>query len=419
MKKILLTIGLTLFCGVAVAQNSAIYKAQTLDQKNDYAGAAAILEESLKNPKTTKFAEIYNLLGECNAKLFMPQLDLAANGMPFDTAKFVVYLDKMVDYYTKSHQADITPDKKGRVKSKFIQANHGRLVRMLDYYNYAAMFMYQNKDMDNAILCFEKYLDMPKNPIFSQHETDSIYASKKKAYSQTRVNLAQLNYEAKNWDKAIAHVNEGLKDTLSVRDLFLIKMQSYLQKGDSASWLKTMRGALDRTGDESFAQNLLYHYYQKNDVVGAENMANEMITSSPESKSAWYMKGCVELNLKKDYPAARTSFEKALAIDPDFVNANANMASAYINQVITDKNNGKFKILGVKKSYSQKEKPIYDKELKYVQGLYKKALEHMEKVRSLAPEKPRDWAYSLQMIYENLNMKKEKGEMDAIIETLK
>ncbi len=419
MKKILLSLGLALFCGAAMAQNSAIYKAQALEQKKDFAGAAAILDEALQNPKTTKFAQIYHTAAKYNAMVFNEELGKAASGIPFDTTKFVNLLDKIVDYYTKSHEADITPDKKGRVKSEFVQLNHIQMLYLLDYYNYAAIFMHQNKNTDGAITYFEKYLNLPKNPIFSQHETDSIYKSKKDAYSQTYFNLAQLYYKNKNWDKVISNIDEALKDTLNTRDLYMYKMQAYLEKGDSAQWLKTMQEGLANTGDENLAQNLLYYYYQKNDVAGAESMANEMITSSPDSKSAWYMKGCVELNLKKDYPAARECFGKALDIDPDFVNANANMASAYINQVITDKNNGKFKILGVKKSYSTKEKPIYDKELNYVQDLYKKALVHMEKVRGLVPDQPRTWAYSLQMIYENLDMKAEKAEIDGIIESIK
>ena len=74
MKKFLFTIGMALFCGTAFAQNSAIFKAQALEQKGDIAGAAALLEEALKHPKTTKFAEMYHQVAEDNAKLFNPEL---------------------------------------------------------------------------------------------------------------------------------------------------------------------------------------------------------------------------------------------------------------------------------------------------------------------------------------------------------
>ena len=42
----------------------------------------------------------------------------------------------------------------------------------------------------------------------------------------------------------------------------------------------------------------------------------------------------------------------------------------------------------------------------------------MLKVRELVPDQPKEWVYVLQMIYENLNMKTEKAEMDALIDQL-
>ena len=56
MKKIILTLTFGVICGSTLAQNNAIYKAQTLTEKGDLQGAAAVFEEALKNPKTTKFA---------------------------------------------------------------------------------------------------------------------------------------------------------------------------------------------------------------------------------------------------------------------------------------------------------------------------------------------------------------------------
>lgn len=179
MKKFLFTIGMALFCGTAFAQNSAIFKAQALEQKGDIAGAATLLEEALKHPKTTKFAEMYHQVAEDNAKLFNPELMKAAQGLPFDTAAFCMHLDKMVDFYTKSHEADVKPDEKGRVKSKFVAQNKSRMLTMVDYYNYAAMFQYQNHDTAQAISYFEKYLKFPNNVVFTKHESDSILPQRK------------------------------------------------------------------------------------------------------------------------------------------------------------------------------------------------------------------------------------------------
>lgn len=165
-------------------------------------------------------------------------------------------------------------------------------------------------------------------------------------------------------------------------------------------------------------QNLLYHYVSHNDVQGAEAMANELVTASPDSKAAWYMKGCVELNLKKAYAEARNCFQKALAIDPDYVDANVNTAYTYVNEAVAEKLAGKYKFVGKSRTVTQAQMPAYKKELAHVQEFYKNAQPYMEKVRQLKPEEPKVWAYTLQMIYENLQLKTQKAEIDAIIDGL-
>ena len=78
----------------------------------------------------------------------------------------------------------------------------------------------------------------------------------------------------------------------------------------------------------SLLENLISVYYQNNDVASAEATASDLLKSSPDKASSWYIRGCVDLNLKKDFAAAREAFAKTLAINPNHVEANANMAYA-------------------------------------------------------------------------------------------
>lgn len=418
MKKIICSIAMMVFCGASFAQNSAIYKAQAFQKKGEIAEAVKVLDEALANPKTTKFAQMYNLAAELQAQLFNPELMKAAQGLPFDTTAFAATLDKAIDYYIKSHEADIKPDKKGRVEPEFAGANHGRMLSMLDYYNYAAVFMNQCGKKDKSVEYFKKYLDLPKCPIFTAEETDSIYKSKRAAYTQTAMNLAVLYFQDKNYDEALKYVDMASKDTVPTRDLYIIKMQSYLAKNDSTAWLNSLKDAVAKTGDVNFMQNLLFYYVDKNAVDDATKMVNEMVQSSPQNKAAWYMKGCVDLNLKKEYVAARESFEKALELDADFVDANINMAYTYMNEVVAKRMSGEFKYVGnsSKTITGKAAVDAYKKELAQVKGYYEKALPYMEKARTLSPDKPKSWAYALQVIYENLEMKDKKAEIDAVIE---
>lgn len=416
MKKFIFSAALAMMASTSFAQNSAFYKAQELIDKNELEQAEAVLNEAIQNPKTTKLAMIYNQAGEVHSRIFNPELMKAAQGVPFDTLKFTSHLDKAIECFTKSHEADIAPDKKGKVKSKYIQQNKGRILSMMDYYNYAAMFMNANGKTAESLTYFEKYINLPKNPVFTQAETDSIYASKQQAYAQTRFNLAFLQFKEKNFDKAEQMIDEALKDTIGTKDLYVMKLQCCLEKKDSAAWLSTMKEAAIRTEAPSFNQNLLYYYVTNNKATEAEAMATEMIEKAPQSKMPWYMKGCVELNLKKNYVAARECFKKALEIDPDYIDANTNMGYTYINEIYAKRVSGEFKFVGTGKRILPAQMEAYKKELEYVKSFYVNAQPYFEHVRELAPENPRLWASSLQMIYSNLEQKEKAKEMDAFIE---
>ena len=420
MKKFIFSIALMAVCGTSFAQNSAIYKAKTFQEKGEIAEAAKIIDEALVNPKTTKFAEMYNMAAELQAQIFNPELMKAAQGLPFDTVSFANSLDKAISYYVKSHEADVTPDNKGRVKAKFVAKNHERLIAMLDYYNYAAVFMNQMGNKEKSVEFFKKYMDLPKCKVFSESESDSIFNSKKQAYTQTAMNLAVLNFQDKNYDEALKYSELSMKDTILSRDLYIIQMQSHLAKNDSAAWLNVLKKSVERTGDVNFMQNLLYYYVSKNAVEEATVMVDDMVKNAPQNKAAWYMKGCVELNLKKDYAASRADFEKALSIDPSFADACTNMAYSYMNEIRSRMLNGEFKYVGnaAKTITGQAKVNAYKKELAVVKGYYEKALPFMEKARELTPDAPKSWAYALQMIYDNLEMKDKKAEIDAIIEGL-
>ena len=420
MKKIFCSIALMAVCGMSFAQNSAIYKAKTFQEKGDLAQATQVIEAALTNPKSTKLAEMYNLAAELSAQRFNPELMKAAQGLPFDTVLFCDALDKAIVYYEKSHEADITPDKKGKVRSKFIQQNHNRLMSMLDYYNYAAVFMNQCGKKDKSVEYFKKYMALPTCAVFSKQESDSIYNSKRQVYDQTAMNLAVLNFQDKKYDEALTYVDQAMKGEEISRDLYIIQMQSYLAKNDSAKWLGSLVNAVEKTGDANFMSNLLYYYVDKNAVEEATAMSDKMVTNAPQNKAAWYMKGCVDLNLKKNYAGARTSFEKALSIDPDFSDANVNMAYCYLNEIRERILKGEFKFVGASAQTITGKANVdaYKKELAVVKSYYEKALPFMEKARSLSPEKPKLWAYALQMIYDNLSMKEKKAEVDAIIESL-
>jgi hypothetical protein len=131
MKKIFSLAAVAACSIVSMAQNSVISKAAFLQEQNKTAEALEVLKSSFDNPKTTKFAEIYNQAGKLVSTQFNPELMKAAQNEPLDTAKFISSLNEMVDYFTKSYVAEHTPDAKGKMpKVKFSPEKYSCVVRV-------------------------------------------------------------------------------------------------------------------------------------------------------------------------------------------------------------------------------------------------------------------------------------------------
>lgn len=426
MKKIFSLAAVAACSMVSMAQNSVISKAAFLQEQNKTAEALEVLKSSFDNPKTTKFAEIYNQAGKLVSTQFNPELMKAAQNEPLDTAKFISSLNEMVDYFTKSYVAEHTPDAKGKMpKVKFSPENTRVLLGCQDYFFYAGIFLNQNRDKAGAYEYFNKHLQFVNNPALAD-KRDSLIQAKAQNYAQAHYYCSMLAYEMKKWDEVLRQTQELLpkKELLAeakipVRDLYLMRFEANLTgKKDTLAYVNDLKHAIDNIEDnQAFMESLVAVYNEKNDVKSAEETANEMVAKNPQSKSAWFIKGYVDMNLKHDYAAARNAFDKALELDPNYLEAMANKAYCYINEVVTKRQNGGYKYAGsnLDRVKGQKAVDLYNKELKEIRGYFEKALPLMEKVRELAPERSRLWASALEQIYSNLNQKAKAEEMENIM----
>jgi putative tetratricopeptide repeat-containing domain protein len=426
MKKIFSLAAVAACSMVSMAQNSVISKAAFLQEQNKTAEALEVLKSSFDNPKTTKFAEIYNQAGKLVSTQFNPELMKAAQNEPLDTAKFISSLNEMVDFFTKSYVAEHTPDAKGKMpKVKFSPENTRVLLGCQDYFFYAGIFLNQNRDKAGAYEYFNKHLQFVNNPALAD-KRDSLIQAKAQNYAQANYYCSMLAYEMKKWDEVLRQTQELLpkKELLAeakipVRDLYLMRFEANLTgKKDTLAYVNDLKHAIDNIEDnQAFMESLVAVYNEKNDVKSAEETANEMVAKNPQSKSAWFIKGYVDMNLKHDYATARNAFDKALELDPNYLEAMANKAYCYINEVVTKRQNGGYKYAGsnLDRVKGQKAVDLYNKELKEIRGYFEKALPLMEKVRELAPERSRLWASALEQIYSNLNQKAKAEEMENIM----
>ena len=318
-------------------------------------------------------------------------------------------------YFEQSYKLDNQPDEKGKVKPKLeanaeapFQNNYKMLGDMISYYRYAGQFLYNRGDHKGAYEKFARYLDLPKDPIFTKQQSDSIYKSAAEDYYQIAYFTTMLGYQMKDDDLAMKYIDFALQDTAKTNkhDLFLIKAQTCLNKKDTATWLKTVKEAIQELPDESqYVQNLLYYYNVKHLNDEAVATAQDLVAKAGNNKNAWYSAGCIYLNMSKDYTKAREYLQKALDIDPNFADANYNMGVSYVNELISKKD----------QFVTDPRKPQYKTDVEKVKEYYRKALVYFEKTRELAPNQPQIWGLSLKNIYYNLQMKDKEKEIDKVL----
>ena len=404
MKSFLLTACALLAAGSAFAQNSAYYKADVLfNEEQKTKEAAEAIEPALTNPKTTKLAAAYNLAGNIFGKMLSVEIEKASKREPIDTLLFISSLNKAVTYFTKSHEYDVAPNSKGKIKPEFVANNKKMIGQMLDYYAYAAGFQNARKDIDGAYNSFEKAINMPKNPVFSKEETDSIYAKKNDDYSKWSYFAAMLAYGKKDWDGVLNNIELALKNPESMEDGYTMKLAALQQKKDMPAWIECSKDAIKNIqGTVSFCQNLLNYYTENNLAKEAQATADEITKAAPNSKMAYYAQGCVYLNTVKDFAKARTAFEKSIQIDPSFLQANFNMGVSYINEIVSKKD----------EFCTDPRKPEFKKDKQKILEYYRKAKPYFEKVRELTPNSPANWGSYLKNVYYNLEMKDKEKEID-------
>lgn len=435
MKKILSLAAFALFATASMAQS---LKADAKIQEGKFAEALTIVEAEIQKTKAdmqaavekakakgkeadlgkfnAKLAGLYNQAGICESQAFNPELMNAANNAPLDTAKFVNSLERMVNSFTQSYVYDNTPNLKGKVAPKFNEKNSAAIEGCLDYFFYAGIFLNQNGDKEGASANFKKHLALPNNPALASKKAE-ILQQKADNYAQTAYYGTLLNYEMKKWDEILATVDAGLGNKEYNHDLYLIKAEAVMETTkDTLKYMEVLRDAVMKVDNNvEFAKTLIALYSDHNDTKNALELADELIKKNPEDLNAWYIKGSVYLNVVEDYKASRECFEKVLAIDPQHVDANFNMAASYMNEVADRVKAGEFKFLDKKTVSGQKNVEAYKKELETFQGYYRNAQGYMEKVREFTPTNSKKWASPLQRIYFNLGMQEEADAMDDIM----
>ena len=407
MKKIILSLAALMTAAIGFAQDGQIYKAQEQINEGKFMEARETMKAVLENPKTKKLAYAYNVAGQVELRLINGQITQMQQGADVDTTLFITSMDNAVEYLTKSFEIDHQPDAKGKVKPRFdygtkkneydIGEHNGNvewMKKIVGYYLISAQLCYSKGDTDGAYKYYMKHLELPKSPVFTQAESDSIYKSDKN-YPKVGYFATILAFKDKDYDRVLKTVDYAIQseDETTREDGYHMKTTSLLHKGDTVQWISTLKDAMENTTNVNYPQILLKYYYDKHQQDEATKIADEFIQKAPQNKMAHYIKGVVLMDQTKDKEAL-ASFNKALEIDPNFVEAIANVGVVNFNE-IRDLN---------QKATTNNRDPQYKSQQQELKDKLTTTRVYFAKVQELAPDRSDLWQSKLDNIDELISV---------------
>ena len=426
MKKILFVAAFLAAAGSAQAQDKVVRKArelqievqnlmankerkekETIEMNEKMKQCIEMIEPTLTSDLTVKEkANAWDIKASMEMYQFSPEVDKIIAKQPFDTVRFAKHLYASLDAMEQCYKVE---KETGRLKKdeNYSKVNVMRVIQFQNYVAPCGQYFTNNGDKKRALDAFVRWMEFP--------ETYTILELQPQVLEQLRNDeqrpmiaffTAFTAYNLKDWKTFNKYIDlaQGYEDQHDAA--VQLRLQAFVEQGDTATWLTESEKACiaQPEGNEALAQNLIAYYFTHDKVAQAMSFLEQLIAKEPQSKMANYAMG-VALYNKKDYEKAIPYFDKAIEIDPEYVDAyyNAGVCYSNIGYEINEKLNS------ANKKVSQAE---WDKSIAPVKANYKKAEPYFLKVKELRPDDSDLWAGRLSIVYYILGDKKKQAEYD-------
>lgn len=321
-----------------------------------------------------------------------------------DTARYYDILAKAMGKALECDAAEQVPDKKGRVKFRYRNDNRKRLSSLRPRLIDAGLYYHSQLRNEEAVNSFDVYLKTAASPLFRTDQKDLFQG-------QAAYYAALLSYGMKKYREADDYADKALDDEVYAADAAEIKAccmkEMLVTHNDSARYVIVLLELHDKAPENANYWRMLVDYFSS---PGHEpefyQFAKDELRKDSTNAAAWALYGETLMRQSK-WDEAIASYEKALNLNPSFVEACYNLGVCYSAKAqdvvsreteITEAENQK----KTRKSRAQRaEDEKRKKELMTKwRELIDSASKYLEQTRSLDPDRNSvDWAKPLYKIY--------------------
>lgn len=395
-----------------VSEAKNIYNALNLKIQEKKATNEEILSECKKSQNLLQEAFKSNLLDEKNLleayKLssevaFKPHnimlMEFAAKKLPFDTVYMVNNLKMLTEgLHYEIINTKVTTGETGN--EGYIKAKKVNLAQCGDHYIYAAQFEAACKRYESALECYDMALSYKEKYPEVAEFVDLRIPNEQIAYY-----AFHTAHDAKMYDAMDKYFDDAMKFADGAEGTKQVRVISYLERGDSASWAKCMYDftVQDPEANQDYVQMLLA-YYQKKGNDKMMEYADKIISVAPDLYIANYGKAYVLFSTEK-YDEAFKYYQKCTEVKPEVYDGWYQCGLC------------KYRIaLALNATISSiKDQKKAKATLEETKKLFGEAAPFFEKARECTPDEPSKWAYELKQCYTVTGQAAKAAEMDKLL----
>lgn len=441
MKKVILSLALLMSAGIVVGQTpddkakakaeAAALKAATKEAKTQVAEAqkiydaisAKITEKTATDPEILeackkgqdlvqkalksglidekKLGEAYKLSADL---AFRPHnmllMEYAAKQLPFDTTYFVSNMKILTE---SLHQEQLnTKVTKGETGNEgYLKARKLNLAQCGDHYIYGAQFESACGHSQSALECYDVALAYKEKYPEAAEFIDLRVPNEQIAYY-----AFHAAHDAKMYDAMDRYYDMAIKFADGAEGTKQVKVMSYLEKGDSASWAQYVHDMTVKNpaANAEYVQMLLSYYQKKgNDKMNA--YADDILAVDPDLYIANYGKAYVLFSQEK-YDESMVYYKKCTESKPDSYDGWYQCGLCKYRIALSLNST----ISSIKNQQKAKET------LEQTKKLFGEAIPFFEKARECTPDEPMKWAYELKQCYTVTGDAAKAAEMDKLLQ---
>jgi len=295
--------------------------------------------------------------------------------------------------YMKAHELDPEGKLNKKLKEKLSILKDGNHLFSV------GLFSYSSGDYATCLKYFEAIQTINDLPFINVSDSSIL------------LNCGVMAMKSKNMDKAKKYFSIAAERKIGGAGLYLDICKIYKESGDTSGAIETLKKGIDKYPKE--AGNMIAEMVNIYLASGKNKEAMDYLTKAielqPTNATYHFALGAL-YDQTKQQDKAIASYQKAIDLDPLYVDAYLNAGASFYNAGIEH-----FKIAN-----ETKDDKVYEAEKKIALDYYSKSIPYLEKVKEVSKNKKEkiDALFSLKQIYYKLGQMDKKNKAQAEYEAL-